>query len=40
MSGRVIPTLLETGWGFPGLGPEPTVWPFMVSLGTTVRCVI
>ena len=36
MSGRVIPTILEKGQGFPGIGPPPTFWPLMGSLGTGV----
>ena len=36
MSGRIIPTILEKGGGFPGFGPRPTFWPFMVSLGTVM----
>ena len=35
-SGRIIPTILEKGWGFPGIGPLPTFGPFMVSLGTAM----
>ena len=26
MSRRIIPTISEKGWGFPGTGPQPTVW--------------
>ena len=36
LSGRIIPTLLENGWGFPGIGSPSTFWPFMVSLGTVM----
>ena len=32
ISGRIIPTILRKGQGFPGTGPPPTLWPFMVSL--------
>ena len=32
MSERIIPTILGKGWRFPGIGPPPTFWPFMVSL--------
>ena len=39
MSGRIIPTILGKGWGFPGIGPLPTFWPFMVSLGTVMALV-
>ena len=34
MSGRIIPTILEKGWRFPGIAPLLTFWPFMVSLWT------
>ena len=33
MSGHISPTIWRKGWGFPGIGPLPTCWPFMVSLG-------
>ena len=36
MSGRIIPTILEKGQGFPGIGLSPTSWPFMVSVGTVM----
>ena len=36
MNGRIIPTILEKGQGFPGIGPPPTFWPLMGSLGTGV----
>ena len=36
MNGRIIPTILGKGWGFPGIGPLPTFWPFMVSLRTVM----
>ena len=36
MSGRIIPTILEKGQGFPGVGPVPTVWSLMVDLGTSM----
>ena len=39
MSGRIIPTILEKEWGFPGIGPSPTFWPFMVGLGTVMAPV-
>ena len=29
-SGRIIPVILEKGWGFPGFGSLPTFWPFIV----------
>ena len=39
MSGRIVPTTLEKEWRFPGTGPPPTFWPFMISLGTVrARC--
>ena len=31
---RILPTISGKGQGFPGIGPPPTFWPFMVSLGT------
>ena len=34
MSGRIIPTILQKGWRFPGTGPWPTFWFFMLHLGT------
>ena len=34
MSWRVIPTTLEKGWRFPGIGPLPTFWSLMVDLET------
>ena len=38
MSGRIIlnPTILGKGWRFPGNGPSPTFWPFMVDLRTVM----
>ena len=36
MSGRIIPTIWGKRWGFPGTGPLPTFWPFMVSLRTVM----
>ena len=41
MSRRIIPVILENprDWGFPGLGPLPTFWPFMVSLKTVMVLV-
>ena len=32
MRGRIIPTTLGKGWGFPGIGLLPASWPFLVSL--------
>ena len=32
MSGRIIPTILGKGWGFPGIGPLPTAWSFDSAL--------
>lgn len=41
MSGRVIPIILENprDWAFPGTGPLPTLWTFMVSLKTVTVLV-
>ena len=39
MSGRNILTSLEKGRGFPGIGPPPSFWPFLVSLGTVMVLV-
>ena len=39
MSGRIIPTILEKEQRFPGTGPPPTFWPFMVGLGTVMAPV-
>ena len=39
MSGRIIPTILGKGQRFLGTGPQPTYWPFMVSLGTAMAPV-
>ena len=39
MSGRIIPTILERGQRFPGIGPLITFWPFMVGLGTVMVLV-
>ena len=36
MSGRIIPTVLEKGRRFPGIGPAPTFWRFMVCLRTVM----
>ena len=33
MSGRIIPTILEKGWRFPGAGPQPTLCSLLISLG-------
>ena len=33
MSGHISPTIWWKGWGFPGIGPLPTCWAFLVSLG-------
>jgi len=38
MSGRSIPTIGAIG-GFPGIGPPPTFWPFMVGLGNVMVLV-
>lgn len=32
LSGRIIPTLLEKGWGFPGIGSPSTFWPLWPAL--------
>jgi hypothetical protein len=34
MSGKIIPIIWGKGQGFPGTGPPPTFWPFMVDLRT------
>ena len=39
MNGKIIPTISGKGWGFPGIGPLPTFWPFMVGLGTVMAPV-
>ena len=39
MSRRIVPTILGKEWGFPGIGPLPTLGPFMVSLGTVMALV-
>ena len=39
MRGRVIPTTLGTGWGFPGIGLLPASWPVLVSLETIMAPV-
>ena len=39
MSRRIIPVILGKGRGFPGIGPPPTFWPFMVSLRTVMALV-
>ena len=39
MSGRIIPTILRKGWGFPEIGPLPTFLPFTVSLRTVMALV-
>ena len=36
MSGRNSLVLLGKSGDFPGIGPLPTVWPFMVCLGTVM----
>ena len=36
---RVIPTMWGKRQGFPGTGPLPTFWPFMVSLRTVMALV-
>ena len=38
MSGWIIPTNLGKGWGFPGIGPLSTFWPFLV-LVQSLSCV-
>ena len=34
MGRRIIPVILGKGCRFPGIGPPPTFWPFVFSLGT------
>ena len=36
MSRRIIPVICGKGWRFPGIGPLPTSWPFMVDLRTVM----
>ena len=36
---RVIPTMWGKRQGFPGTGPLPTFWPFMVGLRTVMALV-
>ena len=36
MSGKIIPIILGKGQGFPGTGPPPTFWPFMVDFRTVM----
>ena len=36
MSRRIFPALWGKGQGLPGIASLPTVWPFMVSLGTVM----
>ena len=31
MTGKIIPTILGKEWGFPGIEPLSTFWPFMVG---------
>ena len=39
MNGRIIPVIWGKGWRFPGIGPLPTFWPFMVDLRTVMVLV-
>ena len=39
MSGRIIPTILEEGQGFPGTGLLSTFWTFMVGCRTVMAPV-
>jgi len=39
MSRRIIPVIWGKGWRFPGIGPLPTFWPFMVDLRTVMVLV-
>ena len=39
MSGRVIPTILGKEWGFPGIGPQSTLWRYMAGLRTVMALV-
>ena len=39
MSRRIIPIIAGKGWRFPGIGPLPTFWHFMVSLRTVMVLV-
>ena len=37
--GRSISIILGKWWGFPGIGPPPTFWLFMVRLRTVMALV-
>ena len=37
ISGMIIPTVLGKGWGFPGIGPLSTFWPFLVLVQSLSR---
>ena len=39
MSGRIIPTILGEGQGFPGIGLLCTFWSFMVGFRTVMAPV-
>ena len=39
MNGRIISTILGNAWGFLGIGPLSTVWPFMAGLRTVMALV-
>lgn len=40
INGRVIPTIWSgRGMRFPGIGPMPTFWSWMISLGTGIVLV-
>ena len=36
MIGRSIPAILGGKWGLPGIGPPPTLRPFVGGLGTVM----
>ena len=40
MNGRIIPTILRKGQGFPDIGSLPTFCPFMVRLRTVMEPVV
>ena len=37
MGGRIISTILGTGWRIPGTGPPPSFWSLMVGLGAVTE---
>lgn len=39
ISRRIIPSTLKKGWRYSGIGSPPTLWPFMVGLGSVMAPV-